>query len=168
MGCDIHSVAEYYDTSAKKWRGRSLYFKDPYAENTWRIRGPFEYRSYGVFGFLANVRNYSGIPPLSEPRGLPLDISGTADDLVTYWSLDGHSHSWFTVEELTQFNYDAIVEDLRVTRELAPGFFSGGCTTKRGEGVTMTWREFLGSLFFEDLEELQREGIQRIVFWFDN
>lgn len=168
MGCDIHSVAEYYDASAKKWRGKTIFLKSPYDEGSWRIRGPFEYRNYGVFGFLANVRNYSGVPPLSEPRGLPSDISGTADDLVAYWNIDGHSHSWLTVEELTKFNYDAIVEDLRVTRELAPGFFNGGCTAEEGEGVTMTWREFLGPLFFEDLEELQKEGIQRIVFWFDN
>jgi hypothetical protein len=31
--------------------------------------GPFAWRSYAVFGFLADVRNYSHSPVIAQPRG---------------------------------------------------------------------------------------------------
>lgn len=118
---------------------------------------PFDNRSYGVFGFLAGVRNYSGVPPISPPRGAPEGSSMSME----YWG-DHHSHSWLSVQELAAFDYNAMVEDRRVTINN-----SGGCTCAPGEGKTMTWREFLGEGFMEDLAELVRLGADRIVFCFD-
>jgi hypothetical protein len=62
-----------------------------------------------------------------------------------------------------EFDYDAIMEDRRVTRGN-----DGGCTCEVGEGQTMTYREFLGDLFFSDLTKLQKLGADRIIFWFDS
>jgi hypothetical protein len=149
MGCDIHTQAE------RRTEGR------------WEIipgLHPFDWRSYGLFGFLANVRNYAAVPPISEPRGIPDDSPGGGDDGY----LGDHSFSWLSVDELCAFDYDQIVEDRRVTRPIAPNLHSGHCTADPGGGRMTTVREFLGERFFEDLAKLRAAGAGRIVFGFDS
>jgi hypothetical protein len=152
MGCDIHI------TYQKK------------VNNTWIDAypggSPLNYRSYALFGFLANVRNYSGITPISEPRGLPEDYEPDDDDHSLSNlrdNVDTHSCSWLSIDELLSFNYDQMTEDRRVMRN-----GNGGCTCEPGEGEKMTYREFLGEGYFEDLELLKEAGVERIVFGFDN
>jgi hypothetical protein len=44
------------------------------ADGTWQEIQGIDFlsnRVYGMFGFLANVRNYSAVPPITQPRGLP-------------------------------------------------------------------------------------------------
>jgi hypothetical protein len=147
MGCDIHSIAE------KRVNGK--WEQLPFA--------PFDWRGYGMFGFLADVRNYSAVPPISKPRGLPDDFTREEDD-----DLGDHSFSWLSVEELLAFDYDAVVEDRRYTRQEGPNYFNGGATAEPGQGKMMTWREFLGEGFFGDLEKLKEMGAERIVFGFDS
>ncbi len=82
MGCDIFSWVEVYNPEAKRWSAVRDSFPGDAA--TAKIRGvevmssPFEDRSYGLFGFLAGVRNYARCEALDLPRGLPLDcdVSG--------------------------------------------------------------------------------------------
>lgn len=146
MGCDIHIRAE------RKAGGK------------WEIipgLRPFDWRHYGMFAFLANVRNYSAIPPLSEPRGLPNDAPDDSD-------LGDHSYSWLSVDELSAFDYEAAVEDRRYTRQEGPGWWNGAATCEPGQGEMTTYREFLGEAFFDDLEKLKRAGAERIVFGFDS
>ena len=147
MGCDIHSYAEKRVNG--KWEELDF--------------SPFHWRQYGVFGFLAGVRNYSGVPVLAAPRGLPRDASDYVREESDSWNGDGHTHSWLSVEELSAFDYDAAVEDRRITVNN-----DGGCTAEPGGGEMTTWREFLGPKFFDDLTRLKAEGAERIVFWFDN
>lgn len=149
MGCDIHSVAER--RADGKWEA---------------IKGfaPFDWRSYGMFGFLANVRNYSAIPCISEPRGLPDDSPFSED----HSDCDYHSGSWLSVDELSAFDYEQEIEDRRVTRQVAPNMWSGAVTAEPGEGAKTTFREFLGEGFFDDLQKLKDIGAERIVFCFDN
>lgn len=171
MGCDIHSVA--IDANGNvieggKWAdGKTA---NPDCEYTHGEGEPFGWRIYGVFAFLAGVRNYSGIAPISEPRGLPADLKPDARD--DYWHddcwLGDHSFSWLSVAELVEFDYDAMMEDRRVAGRLASGMISGACTAEPGHGKRMTWREFLGPDFFHDLAELQRIGADRVVFGFDS
>lgn len=153
MGCDIHTVAE------KKVGERYV-----------AINGfePFDWRNYFMFGFLAGVRNYSGITPISNRRGVPEDASSEAAGSITGWDIDGHSHSWLTVTELMSFDYDASVEDRRYTGMDPRGFMSGALTADPGNGEITTWREALGQAFFDDLKRLEAEGADRVVFWFDN
>lgn len=149
MGCDIHSTAE------KKINGK------------WTlIEGlePFDWRSYGMYGFLADVRNYSAVPPLSHPRGIPDDAVHANDP----WKYGDHSYSWLSVEELTTFDYDEPVEDRRYMGMDPRGFMNGALTAEPGKGEMTTWREFLGESFFEDLESLKKAGAERIVFGFDS
>lgn len=139
MGCDIHSHAERQ--VGGKW------------EAIPDLR-PFDWRSYGMYGFLAGVRNYSAVTPLATPRGLPKDAVVEDEG----W-LGDHSHSWLSVEELTAFDYDQPMEDRRVTRQI---------TAEPGGGEMTTYREFLGPAFFADLEKLKAAGAERIVFGFDS
>jgi hypothetical protein len=147
MGCDIHSQAE------KRINGKWEVIPDLH---------PFDWRQYGMFGFLADVRNYSAVPPLSQPRDLPEGSPSDGEDL------GDHSYSWLSVEELTAFDYDQPMEDRRVTRQIAPNVTSGAVTCEPGEGEKTTFREFLGPAFFKDLEELKAAGAERVVFGFDS
>lgn len=150
MGCDIHIQAERR------------------VGDHWEIIPgvePFTHRSYGVFGFLADVRNYSEVQPIAYQRGLPSDAVDADEG-----SLGDHSYSWLSVAELVDFDYDAMTEDRRCTRMVKMGDYtirSGGETCDPGEGEKMTFRQFLGEGFFEDLEELRRSGAERVVFGFD-
>lgn len=156
MGCDIHTVAQ------KRVDNAWVDVEGAFAEGP----APFEWRTYGMFGFLADVRNYSAVPPIAPRRGLPDDFGRSGDDLLYWQAL--HSHSWLSVQELAAFDYDQPVEDRRVTGMLRNGVTSGACTAPIGDGQTMTWREFLGQEFLSDLAELQRIGAERIVFAFDS
>lgn len=154
MGCDIHTFAEK---------------KNPNGQ--WEVIPdcrPFQSRNYGLFGWLADVRNYSSLKPISEPKGFPDDASPEVFNNFEDWDCDAHTPSWVLVEELLNFNYDSICEDRRVTKQLSANFFSGGETCDSGEGVKTSYREFFGDEFFEDFEELKSSGAERIVFWFDN
>jgi hypothetical protein len=89
-------------------------------------------------------------------------------DPSSYDGFDYHSASWLYVSELLEFDYDTPMEDRRVARQMPSGILNGGCTCEPGEGEKMTFREFLGPAFFDDLEKLKAEGADRVVFWFDN
>jgi hypothetical protein len=164
MGCDIHSFTEQCDSNDAwhfvPWQPIGKY-----------NRAPFDNRSYGVFGFLANVRNYSHVPTIVEPRGMPKSVS----DVVTYeferWQYDAHSIGWLTVQELVKFDYDQKFENRRYTKQVTPNYFVGSAVCESGEGIQTTVREFLGTYFFQQLEQLtQLDTLHntRIVFWFDN
>ena len=153
MGCDIHTLAQRKTD-------------DGYVDLEFK---PFDWRSYGMFGFLADVRNYSAVPPISKPRGLPEDLKNAV--VIGGWDshdIDLHSLSWLSVAELVAFDYDQLMEDRRVTRQVAPGFFNGVCTADEGEGEATTFRAFLAERFFEDLQKLVELGADRVVFGFDN
>jgi hypothetical protein len=157
MGCDISLYAE------KR------------VDDKWvqvEVEGnPFGERQYGKFGFLADVRNYSAVTPIAPQRGMPPDteasfLRGYAEDAAEG---NVHSASWLTIAELEAFNYDAMMEDRRVTRVVSAGYRDGGCTCDPGEGKKMTYREFFESTdFFESLAALKAAGAERVVFWFDS
>ena len=127
----------------------------------------FGWPSYRLFGFLANVRNYSAVEPISHPRGLPPGIelpSSDFDGPDEAW-LGEHDHSWLLLSELQAIDFDRIVEDRRTTGKV-DGLRRGNLTAPVGEGVKMTLREFLGVEFFEELDRLEKAGAERIVFGF--
>jgi len=155
MGCDIHMHAEKRDADGK-WS---------YADSK-AVGEINEVRSYALFGWLANVRNYSAVMPLAMPRGLPVDVSFKSAAAYESWGMDVHNASWFTVDELLAVDYDKVVEDRRATVELAPNFWSGAGTAEAGQGRTETLREFVGDWFIEQIQQAKAEGVERLVFWF--
>jgi len=100
MGCDIHAYAEVKRNG--KWE---------FVKEVWDIR------HYGLFGWLADVRNYSGITPLANVQeGVPDDASQKYLGIVEDWNTDGHTHSWVNLDYLLLLDYDRIIWDRRVTR----------------------------------------------------
>jgi len=154
MGCDIHCYVEKRTSAG--WVQVQI------------KPDPMDVRSYGIFGFLAGVRNYSDVPPLAAPRGLPADMSFGVRREYEGWRDDAHTPSWLSMEELMAFNYSAQVEDRRCTRRVAGGYMSGAETCAPGEGEQMPWSEFLGDWFMDELKRLKDAGAERLVFWFDN
>ena len=155
MGCDIHSYAEKKVNG--KWEKVSDQFSLDEFDKKWygKEKGdnPFGWRNYSIFAFLAGVRNYDHCTPISEPKGLPDDISDEVKEKADDWDGDGHSHSFLTVKELSDFDYGKTFFD------------------DRGK-ETETYSNFLGKQFFDDLEILKNldenpENV-RVVFWFDN
>lgn len=170
MGCDIHPFAEVRRNGTWHMVGDVFPLDDWAADYYKKTHGnkPFDNRDYSVFGFLANVRNYSDITPLSKPKGLPEDMSAEVRSGCEDYD---HSASWLTLRELLSVDYDAPVEDRRVTRQIRPNVFHGGCTAEPGGGTMTTLREFLGTQFMSHLEILKTLGNPddvRVVFWFDS
>lgn len=71
-------------------------------------------RNYNLFSILADVRNGygfggcdtgDGFVPICEPKGLPFDVTPTVRAQSDSWGGDGHSHSWFTVEQLDAYDW---------------------------------------------------------------
>ena len=107
----------------------------------------FDFQNYFIYGWLADVRNMAGVPPLPykwEKAGEPINY-----DCDYNYTLD--------VKALLDFDYDTLVEDRRDT---------GRGTLPEGEGVTASWREHLGEWWFEQLNILKESGAERLVFNF--
>lgn len=72
-------------------------------------------RNYNLFAIFADVRNGIGFAGtktgegfniIAEPRGIPDDASiETAWD-IQHWEGDAHSHSWLTLKDLLDFDWD--------------------------------------------------------------
>ena len=83
MGCDIHAYLEV--KKEDKW----VYINDIDIS-----------RNYDLFARLANVRNYRGIEPISEPRGMPKHMSKDIFDHYEEYKMDYHSFSYLYLEEM--------------------------------------------------------------------
>lgn len=159
MGCDIRSHVEIW-TQAAGWTWIRDFDPTPDEyDDPWEV---FPGRNYSLFGFLANVRNYSHVPALDRPRGIPDDLSA---DLHAKWLDDDgcHGTTWFTVAELLAVNYAQVFEDRR------------GSSTKslpEGQGRRTTLRHFLDEDYFRRLDMLAKlspvAAAIRVVVWFDS
>ena len=136
MGCDIHAHIEV------KINGKWEHYSTP------RIQ-----RWYQLFAKIAGVRNNNDITPISEPKGLPEDISEITKFESDYMGSDGHSHSWLNVKE--------IKEMLKYIDELDP--------TNSFEHKELGYIGGNGVGDFEVGEGYPKEYQDvRMVFWFDN
>lgn len=125
MGCDIHVSYEIrqpdgswqlHDHTAPYKRGKVDADGDQEIDYDKLWQDPLELgRHYRFFAFLADVRNGSGfagvdtgdeVTPIDEPRGVPADASEDYQAEVEHWNGDGHSHSFFTAEELVNADWD--------------------------------------------------------------
>lgn len=84
----------------------------------WRSSHPLSSagsRNYSAFAILADVRNgrgFAGIQtgegfiPISNPRGVPDDASDEYKGEVDRWNGDGHSHSYHTLQQLLDYDWE--------------------------------------------------------------
>lgn len=118
---------------------------------------PFNWRSYAMYGWLADVRNYSFVKPMFPSRGRPKDFS-----VHIVWYEDMGRMTWFMLDELLAVDYTQEIEDRRSV---------DGKSFPEGEGTKMPLTLFLGEAFAEDLEVLlvvqEKLGRVRITVGFD-
>ncbi len=175
MGCDIHSFAEKRNKETNKWeKVGDAFTLDSYDKKRMKKdkgENPFNWRSYSMFAFLADVRNYDHCEPLAEPKGMPEDVCEEIRSEWDSWRGDGYSESYLTAKELLDFDYEKTFWNRRVTKQTGPNSWNGAALAEEGEGKVMTYRDNLDGMFFIHLEELKALGEPedvRIVFWFDN
>ena len=202
MGADIHLFTERYISHVKgeeKWVNI-----DHWTHNPWYKEGKddermldhvsiYHGRDYELFGILADVRNTPDDGPISEPRGLPEDVSDITKKESDIWASDGHSHTYFTLRELK----DYIEKNPTIMRS---GMVPPAEAEKldKGEGTPDCWGEWVNDelkwvyrewedptplkkivdklnekmkeefWIYDDLRHPEKEEHIRIVFWFDN
>lgn len=149
MGCDIHCFVEKRSKTGKweKITGFVSDFYDPESdyfnkEEYKNADSPLDERSYVEFSILAGVRNRWDIVPISEPKGVPSDVCSDIKREIDNWDPDGHSHSYLTAKEISDYVSD--------DRQYAKWLF-GSCLNQ-----------------LMDRSETGVGDDVRIVFWFDN
>ena len=108
MGCDIHTYIEYRNVRKDKdtWIcGDYFKLNSNYSniEDKYDIVHIYDNRDYRLFSILADVRNYSGNMPISQPKGLPNDCCDFVNKEYEYDYGDSHSCSYFTLDELIKY-----------------------------------------------------------------
>lgn len=162
MGCDIHMFTEYKKTylpeEEQKWQNCDHFTVEDEDEPTHpdglELVDVYSGRNYNLFARLAGVRKYNdNIPTLSEPRGLPDDVSPTTRKWNEYWGADGHSHSYATYKELEEYQYLHAGDSL--------GF------KEMMDAIKDRLKEIFWVHSDEKIEDKYKNNF-RIVFWFDN
>ena len=165
MGCDIHCFAEVKTKknlidwlmfwNKKQWRNIDTWTKNKcYEEENGESDSEFEItrehqfysggRNYNLFCALCGVRGRhfeDKAPFISDPKGLPNDVSKEVKIESARWGSDGHSHGWNTLKELKEFDWSAY-----------------------GETVDMFLEEVIPKMEAQKVKDTD----VRIVYFFDN
>lgn len=122
MGCDIHIKCEI--KRKDKWElNTDKVFPNPWykedSDSEWQKDEfqdtPDDNRNYDWFAILADVRNGrgfagistgSGFDVIAEPKGVPEDATEEWKKEVERWDCDMHSHSYLTLEEFDNFDWN--------------------------------------------------------------
>lgn len=129
MGCDVHFYCERFTTNYEhngpkelseereikigkvlgeenlepKWISVDNWNND---DGYWSSDQFYRGRNYYLFAALADVRNDYEIEPISEPRGIPEDVSYPIKHILKVnWGSDAHSISYFTLKELLDVDW---------------------------------------------------------------
>jgi hypothetical protein len=145
MGCDIHLDMELRGVDGQ-WH--ALPRRIERQGNFVQAVDWWEGRNYPLFAILADVRN-AGFSPIAYPRGMAPDASSDHRARVDRYDIDGHSHSWHTLRQLLDFNWNQAGPSEQSYGEWAGGSFIGL--------MLRMWRWSEG-----------RPDDVRIVFFFDN
>ena len=205
MGCDIHVYLERKRNinGVEKWVNIDYFKKNPYYDGVDKYETELEHvpvysgRNYGLFSVLADVRNYGDVTPISEPKGVPGDMSDVTRKEYEYWECDGHSHSYFTLKELLDFynknktqKFRGMIskqQQLQLDMGILPNYWCQG-TNQEGfefreweddselKSIIDPIKERVIDEFYiydkddRDLYEkiYEKADSIRIVFWFDN
>lgn len=163
MGCDIHLYVEgKLDGKWHPTKGESYYYKkygmgEELVYEDWL----YPHRNYTLFAILANVRNDYGCAgcdigdPLNyidEPRGLPLDVSPFIAQEYAIWDGGAHSASYFTLQELLDFDWTQIATRRGYVTE-------NGFTQYKREGQPSYWCGGFSGATLKDIPNSEMEAI---------
>jgi hypothetical protein len=185
MGADIHTYVEKKVNN--KWiaiEGKNPYYPEYDKKNEYILEGwIYNDRNYTLFGILANVRNHD-VECIAEPKGIPEDVSKDIEEEID--NCDLHSHSYFTLKELEEYNMPKVyIESGMVSKETREAYEKDGTLPQSWCGWTnssgyeqMQWEqpyeEMIGDSFdtiINGLKEVIGNGDHsdvRFVFAFDN
>lgn len=131
----------------EKWVSADKWHCDVYDEGEefeyvdWDNEPYYRGRNYYLFNILGGVRDYNdSVKQIAPLRGVPDDASDSYKFMVEQWHGDGHSHSYYTLEELLNVNWDLY--------------------------ETSNIKSFLDTI--EKLKTLGEPSKVRILFFFDN
>lgn len=134
-----------------EWISVDEWIHDPYFETS-EVRNKYWIdRNYLLFAILANVRNQYNIQPISQPKGLPKDVSHEVKKQNDEENGDAHTRSWLTLKELLEYDWQQKYED--DNNEIFPL-----------EAMVIP---FVNE-FIPRLSEIDEPENVRMVFWFDN
>jgi hypothetical protein len=186
MGCDIHLYCEVKEKindveqwfNCDHWQYNKWFIADKESEEEELECIPiYRARNYELFALLADVRNNGDIEPMAYPKGVPPDVSEVTKKQIVRWDSDGHSHSYFTYNELL-FHRDIVKKK---THKYS-GYVSLDCAERldKGESYPDTWlekehygwiyREWECSYVYQYLDELIDKAKERMKqeFWIND
>lgn len=184
MGCDIHIHVEYKrDIDGEmKWICGDYFTRNPYY-GVWDDEPELSLvdfcgdRNYYRFAILANVRNYGNTPYIDDPRGLPEDVTKEVAADCERWGEDGHSHSYFTLNELLDYQENIVpLRWCQGTNQAGWAFYKWEMENAALIPLIEAIKKRADELFviYDGLwESNPKEAYKlsdniRIVFWFDN
>lgn len=119
-------------------------------------------RNYNLFSVLADVRNgygfagvYTGeqFVPIASPRGVPNDATPEYREEVELWGRDGHSHSYVTLRELMDYDWEQ-------TRHGSGIVNPGQYLVYKAKGRPMSWA---GDVFGGDVKHITNTQMDTFV-----
>lgn len=156
MGCDIHLFAEsrIAEFQIEGWEvvpGFGVCHDDGYPCCEY-----FEPRNYDLFSILAGVRNVEGFLPIDEPRGIPEDATKEIRQCLE--DHDIHTTSWFTLEELLQFDWTQTATKKRIVSASAYAEWS---RWRREEGLGP--ESYCAAVFGSRVQMLEEGDMRRRI-----
>lgn len=202
MSCDIHTYLEVKKKvkGEERWVSADIYKKNEYYNiyndetEEYYVVNVYNDRDYTAFGILANVRNYDNNETISEPKGIPEDTCKEIIKEYRKWGRDGHSHSYFTLRELLDYQeehkkipikYSGLVDEeglKKIEKGEFPDMWWSSSTDKslvytewemkvdKLEKIINNIKEHLLRIreFYSEENLLANADNIRLVFWFDN
>lgn len=164
MGCDIHMYVEYRRNG--DWKNGDYFMLDnPDAIKPKRKRMElYDARNYDLFAVLANVRNYDLREYIDDPRGLPDDVTYYVEHEYEDWGWDAHSCSYFTLQELIDFDEEHEPRSILGRHILRPLIDR---LKQRADELRLIY-DFEWDREQSTQELRDKANNIRIVFWFDN
>lgn len=105
MGTDIHTYVEKRNKDTGKWQYSPLFLYNHDPDLSYIFIAPYCWRSYPLFGILADVRYSFEHSPISEPKGIPNDLSAEIQRIYDENSDYIHTPSYYTLKELSNYYY---------------------------------------------------------------
>ena len=105
IGADIHVHCEYRDRDGVWINCDNFEWNQEFGK--YEFVSVYWYRNYVLFGTLAGVRDVS-YGTISEPKGLPKDMSPKTKEFADEWEGDAHSYSYLTMRELLKWRENKI------------------------------------------------------------
>lgn len=176
--------------------GTTPYYSGEDGEPEIELKPIYTQRSYELFSFLADVRNYGGNPSFGFDRGFPEDADKHTAAEYASWGADAHTPGYATLAELKEhigkvskvnrkgFVHKSAVAKFKATGEPPTSWCQGVGGPGAEQYEWLEWQaevhcfdELIAALderkhevfwMLRDKDDSSNDADIRIVFWFDN